>query len=33
MRPDGFVAWRAVEAPSDPAAALTQALGAVLAKS
>jgi 2-polyprenyl-6-methoxyphenol hydroxylase-like FAD-dependent oxidoreductase len=32
VRPDGFVVWRAVEAPPDLAAALTQALAAVLAK-
>jgi 2-polyprenyl-6-methoxyphenol hydroxylase-like FAD-dependent oxidoreductase len=33
VRPDGFVAWRAVDAPPDPAAALTQALAAVLKRS
>jgi 2-polyprenyl-6-methoxyphenol hydroxylase-like FAD-dependent oxidoreductase len=33
VRPDGFVAWRAMEAPRDSAPALTQALKAVLAKS
>ncbi len=30
IRPDGFVAWRAASAPADPAAALTDALTAVL---
>lgn len=29
IRPDGYVAWRAVTAPADPAAALTTALGSV----
>ena len=32
IRPDGFVAWRASTAPADPAAALTDALNAVLMK-
>jgi 2-polyprenyl-6-methoxyphenol hydroxylase-like FAD-dependent oxidoreductase len=32
VRPDGFLAWRAVEAAPDPATALTQALASVLAK-
>ncbi|MPZ56923.1 MAG: monooxygenase [Rhizobiales bacterium] len=30
VRPDGFVAWRAVEADGDPETALSRALGAVL---
>ena len=30
VRPDGFVAWRAVSAPADPATALTNALRSVL---
>jgi len=29
IRPDGFIAWRSVEAPPDPARALTAALGDV----
>jgi 2-polyprenyl-6-methoxyphenol hydroxylase-like FAD-dependent oxidoreductase len=29
VRPDGYVAWRAVTAPTDPAAALTSTLGRV----
>ncbi len=32
VRPDGFIAWRAAQAPADPAAALSQALGKVLAR-
>jgi hypothetical protein len=29
VRPDGYIAWRAVTAPTDPAPALTTALGRV----
>ena len=29
VRPDGYIAWRAVTAPADPARALTTALAAV----
>ena len=31
IRPDGYVAWRSVEAPPDPAAAIVAALRSVAA--
>jgi putative polyketide hydroxylase len=32
VRPDGFVGWRCDELPSDPEAALRQALSAILCR-
>ena len=32
VRPDGYVAWRAASAPADPARALSEAFGQILAR-